>query len=286
MTDNDKQAASQASGFWKIRHAGMGIGAILLVIVVVRSCGGDAEDDRFEAESGDAVPRQAIAVKIPSPQWQGQHPPTQQWQGQYPPAQQQGQYPSTQQQQQSAYGYPAQQQQQPAYGYPAQQQQQPAYGYPAQQQQQPAYGYPAQQQQQPAYGYPAQQLQQQRQLPATDPGNPWAVQQPAYSYGAQRTPQTQQWGQTRRQPPVYSQPPGSGQYRPLDEKPRSAQQSSSAAAVRPAAPYDRRSGSSFGGNGSSYPSGAYPGYYGSAPYGVPAYGGGWPAGGPGYPGYR
>ena len=162
-----------------------------------------------------------------------------------------------------------------------------AYGYPAQQQQQPAYGYPAQQQQQqPAYGYPAQQLQQQRQLPATDPGNPWAVQQPAYSYGAQRAPQTQQWGQTRRQPPVYSQPPGSGQYRPLDEKPRRAQQSSSAPAVRPAAPYDRRSGSSFGGNGSAYPSGAYPGYYGGAPYGVPAYGGGWPAGGLGYPGYR
>ena len=266
MTDNDKQAASQASGFWKIRHAGMGIGAILLVIVVVRSCGGDAEDDRFEAESGDAVPRQAIAVKIPSPQWQGQYPPAQQ-QGQYPPAQQQGQYPPAQQQGQ----YP-----------PTQQRGQ----YPPTQQQQPAYGYPAQQQQQPAYGYPAQQLQQQRQLPATDPGNPWAVQQPAYSYGAQRTPQTQQWGQTRRQPPVYSQPPGSGQYRPLDEKPRSAQQSSSAAAVRPAAPYDRRSGSSFGGNGSSYPSGAYPGHYGSAPYGVPAYGGGWPAGGPGYPGYQ
>ena len=247
MTDSDKQAASQASGFWKIRHAGMGIGAILLVIVVVRSCGGDAEDDRFEAESGDAVPRQAIAVKIPSPQWQGQYPTTQQWQGQYPPAQQQGQYPPTQQQQ-------------------------------------PAYGYPAQQQQQPAYGYPAQQ---QRQLPATDPGNPWAVQQPAYSDGAQRAPQTRQWGQTRRQPPVYSQPPGSGQYRPLDEKPRSAQQSSSAAAVRPAAPYDRRSGSSFGGNDTAHPySGAYPGYYGGTPYGVPAYGGGWPAGGHGYPGYR
>jgi hypothetical protein len=268
MTGNGKQAATQAAGFWKIRHAVMGLGALLLVIVVIRSCGGDAEDERFEAESRDAVPRQAIAVKIPAPQWQGQYPPAQQ--------------------QQPAYGYPAQQQQQPAYGYPAQQQQQPAYGYPAQQQQQqPTYGYPAQQQQQqPAYGYPAQQLQQQRQLPATDPGNPWAVQQPGYSYGAQRAPQTQQWGQTRRQPPVYAQPPGSGQYRPLDEKPRSAQQSSSAAAVRPAAPYDRRAGSSFGGNGSSYPSGAYPGYYGSAPYGVPAYGGGWPAGGPGYPGYQ
>jgi len=252
MTGNGKQAATQAAGFWKIRHAVMGLGALLLVIVVIRSCGGDAEDERFEAGSRDAVPRQAIAVKIPAPQWQEQYPPAQQ--------------------------------QQPAYNYPAQQQQQPAYGYPAQQQQQPAYGYPAQQQQQPAYGYPAQQ---QRQLPATDPGNPWAVQQPVYSYGAQRTPQTQQWGQTRRQPPVYAQPPGSGQYRPLDEKKaRSAQQSSSTAAVRPAAPYDRRTGSSFGGNGSSYPSGAYPGYYGGTPYGVPAYGGGWPAGGPGYPGYQ
>jgi len=272
MTDNDKQTASQAAGFWKIRHAGMGIGALLLVIVVVRSCGGDAEHERFEAESGDAVPRHAIAVKIPAPQWQGQYPPAQQQQGQYPRAQQrQGQYRPAQQLQGQ---------------YPPTQQQQPAYGYPAQQQQQPAYGYPAQQQQQPAYGYPAQQLQQQRQLPATDPGNPWAVQQPAYSYGAQRTPQTQPWGQTRRQPPVYSQPPGSGQYRPLDDKPRGAQQGSSAPAVRPAAPYDRRAGSSFGGDGSAYPSGAYPGYYGGAPYGVPAYGGGWPAGGLGYPGYR
>jgi len=268
MTDNGKQTATQSAGFWKIRHAGMGLGALLLVIVVMRSCGGDAEDERFKAESGDAAPRHAIAVKIPAPQWQGQYPPAQQV-----PA------------------YPTQQQQQPAYGYPAQQlqQQQPAYGYPAQQQQQPAYGYPAQQrqQQQPAYGYPAQQLQQQRQLPATDPGNPWAVQQPAYSDGAQRAPQTRQWGQTRRQPPVYSQPPGSGQYRPLDEKPRSAQQSSSAAAVRPAAPYDRRSGSSFGGNDTAHPySGAYPGYYGGTPYGVPAYRGGWPADGLGYPGYR
>jgi hypothetical protein len=240
----------------------MGLGALLLVIVVVRSCGGDAEDERVEAESGDAIPRTSIAVKIPAPQWQGQYPPAQ------PQAHQAPAYP---------------QQQQPAYGYPAQQQQQPAYGYPAQQQQQPAYGYPAQQQQQPAYGYPAQQLQQQRQLPATDPGNPWAVQQPAYSYGAQ-PPQTQQWGQTRRQPPVYSQPPGSGQYRPLDEKSHRAQQSRSAAAVRPAAPYDRRAGSSFGGDGSSYPnSGAYPGYYGGTPYGG-AYGGGWSGGGLGYPG--
>ena len=155
-----------------------------------------------------------------------------------------------------------------------------------------AYGYPAQQQgQQPAYGYPAQQFQQQRQLPATDPGNPWAVQQPTYSYGAQRAPQAQQWGQSRSQPPVYSQPPGSGQYRPLDEKSHRSQQSSSSttSAVRPAAPYDRRAGSSFGGNegGASYPySGAYPGYYGGTPYGVPAYGGGWPAGGLGYPGYQ
>ena len=245
MADNGKQAATQPAGFWKIRHAGMGLGALLLVIVVVRSCGGDAEDERFEAESRNAVPRQAIAVKIPAPQWQGQYPPAQQ--------------------------------------------QQPAYGYPAQQQQQPAYGYPAQQQQQPAYGYPAQQLQQQRQLPATEPGNPWAVQQPAYSYGAQRAPQTRQWGQTRRQPPVYTQPPGSGQYRPLDEKPRTAQQRRSAAPATatgwPSAPYDRRSGSSFGGNGTSYPySGSSPGYYGGTPYGVPAYGGGWPGGGLGYPG--
>ena len=264
MADSGKLAATQPAGFWKIRHAVFGLGALLLAIVAVRSCGGGAEDEKREAGSRDAIPRTSIAVKIPAP-------PAAQWQGQYPPGQQQAYQPPT---------YP--QQQQPTYRYQGQQQQQPAYGYSAQQQQ-PTYGYPAQQQQ-PAYGYPAQQPQ--RALPATDPGNPWAVvQQPAYSYGAQQAPQ-QPWGQNRRQPPAYSQPSGSGQYRPLDEKPRTAQQSRSAPAAtgRPAAPYDRRAGSSFGGNGSSYPySGGYRGYYGGTPYGVPQYGGGWPgSGGPGY----
>jgi hypothetical protein len=88
---------------------------------------------------------------------------------------------------------------------------------------------------------------------------------------------------------VYTQPPGSGQYRPLDEKPRTAQQRRSAAPTTAtgwsSAPYDRRSGSSFGGNGTSQPySGGSPGYYGGTPYGAPAYGGGWPGGGLGYPG--
>jgi hypothetical protein len=269
MADNGKQAATQPAGFWKIRHAVMGLGGLLLAIVLLRSCGGDGVDEMVEAEPEDAVPRQAIAVKIQ---------PDAQWQAQYPPPQQPYQAPTQPQQQQPGYGYPAQQQQ-PAYGYPAQQQP-PGYGYPAQQQQ-PGYGYPAQQQP-PAYGYPAQQLRQQGQLPTADAGNPWAVQQqPAYGYGA-----PPQWGETQRQPLLYSQPPGSGQYRPLDEKPQTAQQRRSAPATGwTAAPYDRPSGSSFGGNaGAGYPqAGGYPGYYGGAPYGAPGYGAGWP-GSPGYPG--
>ena len=272
MTDNDKQAATQPAGFWKIRHAVMGLGALLLVIVVVRSCGGETEDEKLEADAGEAIPRTSVAVKIPTPQWQGQ----------YPSAQQQARQALSHPQQQQPYGYPAQQQQ-PAYGYPSQQQ--PGYAYPSEQQ---PHGYPSQQQQPPgSYGYPAQQPQQ-PQLPATDPGNPWAVQRPVYGQGA---PQTQQWGQSRRQPPVYSQPPGSGQYRPLDEKPRAAQRRSAAPPATTtgwqSAPYDRPAGSSFGSNaGSAYPhAGEYPGYYGAAPYGAPAYGGGWPGGaGLGYPG--
>jgi hypothetical protein len=280
MTDNGKQeAATQPAGFWKIRHAVMGLGALLLVIVMVRSCGGDGVDETVEVESDGAVPRQAIAVKIPpDPQWQGQYaPPPQGYQGPAAPQQQQPGYGYPPQQQQPGYGYPAQQQ--PGYGYPPQQQP-PTRGYPAQQQQ-PGYGYPAQQQP-PAYGYPAQQLRQQGQLPSADAGNPWAVQQqPAYGYGA-----PPQWGETQRQPLLYSQPPGSGQYRPLDEKPQTAEQRRSAPATGwTTAPYDRPSGSSFGGNaGSGYPyAGGYPGYYGGARYGVPGYGTGW-SGGPTYPG--
>ena len=287
MTDNDRQAANQPVGFWKIRHAVMGLGALLLVIVFVRSCDGDAEDEKLEADAGDAIPRTSVAVKIPAPQWQGQQPTVQQQARQTlaRPPQQQPAYGYPTQQQQPAYGYPTQQQQ-PAYGYPTQQQQ-PAYGYPTQQQQ-PAYGYPTQQQ--PAYGYPAQQPQQQPQLPAADRGNPWAVQQPAYSYGSQPVPQRRQWGQARRPPPVdYSQPSAGSQYRPLDEKPHTAQKRRATpppATGQPTAPYDRLSGSSFGDNTTSYPhAGSSPGYYGGTPYGVPAYGGGWPAGGGlGYPG--
>jgi hypothetical protein len=210
-------------------------------------------------------------------------------------------YGYPQQQQQPAYGYP--QQQQPAYGYPQQQQQQPAYGYPQQQQQQPAYGYPQQQQQQPAYGYPQQQqsaygysaqpsVAQPPQYTATDPQNPWTMQQqPAYGYGVQPAPR---WGEPQRQQPVYAQPPGGSQYRPLDQGLGSnGQQSRTAPAAAPpatvwsAAPYDRRAGTSFGSGtagASAYPYGtAHPGYYGATPYGVPGgYGTGWP--GIGYPG--
>jgi hypothetical protein len=269
MTDNGKQAVAQVAGFWKIRHAVIGLGALLLAIVVlVRSCGGDDVDETADADHGEAVPRQAIAVKIPESEWQGQYP-----RGQQQPYQ----APAWPQQQQPGYGgYPAAQQQ-PAYGYTGQQQQAP-YGYPAQQQQ-PGYGY-AGQQQQPGYGYPAQQLQQQGQPPSVDTGNPWAVPQPRYGTSTQ-------WGETQRQPLVYSQPPGSGQYRPLDTQPRVAQQRRTAPATTglPEAPYDRPAGSSFGSNaGTGYPyPGGYPGYPGGAAYGGPGYGAGVP-GGWGYPG--
>ncbi len=303
-TDNSKQLTTQPTGFWKIRHAVIGLGALLLVIVAIRGCGEDAEDEKVGAESGAGIPRQAIAVKIPAPEWHRQYSSEQQ-QAYRPPGLRQQQQPGygypqqqqpaygypqqPQQQQQPAYGYPQQpqQQQQPAYGYPQQPQQpqQPSYGYPKQQpqqpQQQPAYGYGQQQPQQPAYGYPAQPLQQQPQMPAADPGNPWAVQQQP---GSGRATQPQ-WGRSQREPSLYYQPSGSGQYRPLDEKPHTPQQKPSVAASRPMAPYDRRAGSSFGESDGTYPSGgAYPGYYGTAPYGGVSPYGGWTGGPGGYPG--
>jgi hypothetical protein len=257
MTANGGQTIPQQQvGFWKIRHAVIGMAVLgLVTLLVVRGCGGD-EDEPEHEKSGDDAPRQAVAVQVPAGQWPGQYPAAQQPYG--------------------APGYP--QQQQPAYRY---QQQQPDYGT----RQQPAYGY---QQQQPAYGY-AQQGAAQPQYPVTDPNNPWATQLPGYGQQAQAP----QWGQTQRQQPVYiNQVPGGSQYRPLDEQSRDSSRSTTAPAAPPVwtpRPYDRRGGSSFGGNGSgagAYPyGGAYGGYYG-APYGlgtVPGgYGSGWPT--VGYPG--
>jgi len=145
--------------------------------------------------------------------------------------------------------------------------------------------------------HPPVYAQPQPALPTADPDNPWAVQrQPAYNPGYQsaaRQSQAPGWGRQQPQRPQYAQPPGTGQYRPLEEKPRTARESRSVPAVPtvpapvwPAAPYDRRSGSSFGANGANPYGGAYPGYYGSAPYGSRGgYGGRWPGSyGYGYPG--
>ncbi len=235
MTDDGKQTATattQPAGFWKIRHAVIGFGVLLLVIVAIRSCGEEAGEEQVEAESEDAKPRQAVVVEIPA----------------------------------TPQGLP-QPYQQPVYP-----QQQPAYGYPPQQQ---PY------QQQPAYGYPSQQ---QPQFPATSPDNPWAIQQqPAYSYGSRPAPSAQQWGQTQREQPLYTQPPGTGQYRPLEDSRRAHQagvpQQAAPAQQQLYQPYDRRSGSSFGGsNTGTYPgvgAGTYPGYYGGT-YGAPGVPYGWP----------
>ena len=221
-----EQTTSQQQGFWKPRHAAIGVGVLLLVIFAVRSCGGDADDETVaNSESGENIPRQAIVVQIPATQW----PPVQ-----VAPAGQQFYQP-------------------------------------------PVYAQP-----QPA-------------LPTADPENPWAVrQQPAYSHENRRAPQQSQapgWGRQQPQRPRYSQPPGVGQYRPLEEKPRMARESRRVvptvpAPVQPAAPYDRRSGSSFGANGANPYAGSYPGYYGAAPYvGPGGYGAHRPGGyGYGYPG--
>lgn len=235
-------------GFWKPRHAIIGVGALLFVILLVRACSGEPEvDEKLEAKNEQAVPASVAAGQIPAQQqWQGQR---QQWQGQYPPVQQQF--------------VP----------------QQPVYPYP----------YPA----------PGQApVQQTRQLPSSEPGNPWSVrpQQPANSYSApvypQPVEQAPQWGQPQQQRPVYSQPRGTAQYRPLDQesgqsKGNAAQPAPAPPAVpatnwRPAAPYDRPAGSSYGPGGAQQPyPGSYPGYYGGSGYGVPGYGSRLP----GYPGF-
>jgi len=219
---NGEQTTSQQQGFWKLRHAAIGLGVLVLVIFAVRSCGGDADNETVvKSESGEKIPRHAIAVRIPATQ-------------------------------------------SPARVAPG-----------GQQSYQP-----------PVYVQPPPGL------PATDPDNPWAVQQqPAYNYGKQNAPRQSKmpgWGQRQPQRPLYSQPPGTGRYRPLEEKQRTARERRrvpvAPAPVWPVAPYDRLSGSSFGANGASPYAGTYPGYYGAAPYvGPGGYGDRWP-GTYGYPG--
>ena len=147
MTTQGTQATgTPQGGFWKIRHAVIGLGVlVLLVMLLVRGCGDDESDQRSQRDEN--MPRQAIAVQIPASQW----PSTQQAPVQTPAPQQPG------------YGYVPQQApaQQPGYGYAPQQApaQQPGYGYVPQQApaQQPGYGYVPQQApaQQPGYGYAA-----------------------------------------------------------------------------------------------------------------------------------
>ncbi|GEM_PF-2071061 len=220
--DNGEQLTVQPQGFWKPRHAVSGLGVILLLVLAVRSCGGDEDETTAKSKAGEDTPRQAIVVQIPASQWP------------VPPAPR-GQALS----------------------------------------QPPVYGQP-----QPA-------------APTVDPENPWAVQRrPAYGYGNRNVQQPSQstgWGQQRLQRPQYSQPPGTGQYRPLDDQADRARQNRTVAPapapVRPVAPYDRLSGSSFGSGGVNPYAGAYPGYYGAAPYMGPGAYGGWPGGyGYGYPG--
>ncbi|MCO6411847.1 MAG: hypothetical protein J5I92_03800 [Thiogranum sp.] len=299
--DGEQHAAAPApAGFWKIRHAVIAAVVLgLFTLLVVKSCDGDAEDDSSRGSADKALPRQGIAVQRPEPGWAGQYAPAQPQPGYGYPQQPPGYNVPPQ----PGYGYPQPQQpayggaQQPGYGY-SQQQQQPAYGGA----QPPAYGYP-QSQQQTGYGYPQQQPGYSVQPPpayaTVDPDNPWATQQHRpYGYSAQVAPPAQQprWGESQPQQPVYTQLPGAGQYRPLEETQRAPAQSKPAAQVPatvwPAAPYDRRAGSSFGSTDSSgYPlAGGYPGYYAGAPYGYGApgiwpgrFGAGWP-GGAGYPG--
>jgi hypothetical protein len=259
-TQGTKATGTPPGGFWKLRHAVIGLGAlVLIVILMVRSCGNDESEQ--QSKSTESMPRQAIAVQIPASQW----PATQQAPVQTPAPQQPG------------YGYlPQQPAQQPGYGYAPQQ--------PAQQ---PGYGYaPQQPVQQPGYGYAPQQPVQQPRAPLGDGGNPWAVQSQPYSYGQSGY---QQWGQQQLQRPqpqqqYYAPPPVGSQYRPLEsEQVQQAPQPQPAPPVQgyyPAAPYDRLSGSSFGTPAYSYGGaygGAYPGYYGTGVYGAPGgvYSPGW-----------
>jgi hypothetical protein len=75
MTTQDVKANSGPSaGFWTIRHVAFGLGGLGLVIVLmVRSCGGDESDK--QAGGDDDLPRQAIVVQIPASQWPSQPAP-------------------------------------------------------------------------------------------------------------------------------------------------------------------------------------------------------------------
>lgn len=75
MSTDSQQPASRPApaGFWKPRHAVIGLGALaVLVMLMMRACG----DDEPQRHSDQAdKPRQAIIVQIPASQWPAQQPP-------------------------------------------------------------------------------------------------------------------------------------------------------------------------------------------------------------------
>ncbi len=68
---SDSQQTTRApapAGFWKVRHAVIGLGVLAAVILLmVRGCGD--EEPEQQANSGTDKPRQAIVVQIPASQW-------------------------------------------------------------------------------------------------------------------------------------------------------------------------------------------------------------------------
>lgn len=84
MADDVHQTMTQTTeqvGFWKPRHALIGLAVVMGVVLLVRACGGESGEDSqqpvAEAGAGDSA---APVTQAP--------PPAQQW-PQYPPAQQQ-----------------------------------------------------------------------------------------------------------------------------------------------------------------------------------------------------
>lgn len=71
MSDTDAQTTTPPpAGFWKPRHALIGAGVLALLVMGVRSCGDDADEDKTVKDVADNTPRQAIVVQIPvSPRW-------------------------------------------------------------------------------------------------------------------------------------------------------------------------------------------------------------------------
>jgi len=87
MTTNSSQQTTGTpapEGFWKIRHAVIGLGALtVVVLLLMRACGDD--ESEIHADRQADKPRQAIVVQIPASQWPA--PPAPQPPSAPPPAQ-------------------------------------------------------------------------------------------------------------------------------------------------------------------------------------------------------